>query len=50
MPLIDALKRACRRYSLQAEQERSTCAIGVLREVLRKHTPGSGAGACGLNL
>ena len=47
MPRLDALKRACRRSSLQASRSaRTRCAIGVLRAVLRKHTPGSGAGAC----
>jgi hypothetical protein len=53
MLLLDALKRACRRSSLQASSGALDVRygfIGVLRAVLRKHTPGSGTGACGRNL
>ena len=47
MTLLDVLKRACRRSSLQASRSarRALSRIRVLRAVLRKHTPGSGTGA-----
>ena len=52
MNLLDALKRACRRSSLQASRsvkERLKCAMGLPQALVRKHTPSSRTGAHGRN-